>query len=77
MCHEQIQSSPSFYGHPQHDTVYVVLDDPKGPEMEGMEIGWVLLFFSFHYHRKSHSCTLISWFVHDDEPDPDTRIVGM
>jgi hypothetical protein len=40
--------------------------------MKGMEIGWVLLFFSFVYRRKSYPCALINWFVHDDEPDADT-----
>jgi hypothetical protein len=40
--------------------------------MEGMEIGQVLLFFSFCYRRKFYSCALINWFVHNDEPDADT-----
>ena len=40
--------------------------------MEGMEIGRVLLFFSFQYRRQNFSCALINWFVHDDEPDHDT-----
>ena len=63
--------TPIFYGHPQRDTVFVVLDDSK-PGMEGMEIRWVLLFFSFYYQYKPYSCALINWFVHDDEPDADT-----
>ena len=40
--------------------------------MEGMEIGRVLLFFSFHYRRKDYACALINWYVHHDEPDRDT-----
>ena len=40
--------------------------------MEGMEIGQVLLFFSFEYRRKNFSCALINWFIHTDERDPDT-----
>ena len=40
--------------------------------MEGMEIGRVLLFFSFEYQRKNFSCALINWFIHTDEHDPDT-----
>jgi hypothetical protein len=68
ICHEQIRSTPSFHGHPCHDTVFIVLDDTK----PGMEIGRVLLFFSFSYRRKSYSCVLINWYVHDDEPDADT-----
>ncbi|KAH9023885.1 hypothetical protein EDB85DRAFT_1870444 [Lactarius pseudohatsudake] len=37
-----------------------------------MEIGQVLLFFSFEYRQKSFSCVLINWFVHADKRDPDT-----
>ncbi|KAI9436783.1 hypothetical protein BJY52DRAFT_1130347 [Lactarius psammicola] len=69
--HERIRSTPYFFGHPRHDTVFVVVDDSK-PGMEGMEIGRVLLFFSFEYRRKNLSCALINWFVHANERDPDT-----
>ncbi|KAH9027343.1 hypothetical protein EDB85DRAFT_2172406 [Lactarius pseudohatsudake] len=68
---ERIRSTPHFFGHPRRDTVFVVLDDSQ-PGMDGMEIGRVLLFFSFEYRRKSFSCALINWFVHADERDPDT-----
>lgn len=71
MCRERIRSTPSFHHHPRHDTVFVVLDDTL-PGMKGMEIGRVLLFFSFSYRRMAFSCALINWFVHDDAPDPDT-----
>jgi len=71
MCRERIWSTPCFHGYPRHDTAFVVLDDSQ-PGMEGMEVGRVLLFFSFHYHHESHSCALINWFVHDNERDPDT-----
>ena len=68
---EHIRSTPSFFGHECCDTVFVLLDESnKG--MEGMEIRWVLLFFSFHYQHKTFSCALINWFLHDDEPDWDT-----
>ncbi len=68
---EFIQSTPSFHGHECRDTVFVVLDESK-KGMEGMEIGRVLLFFSFQYRRQNFSCALSNWFVHDDEPDRDT-----
>ena len=68
---ERIRSTPSFHGHERHDTVFVVLDESKS-RMEGMEIGRVLLLFSFHYCRETFSCALINWFIHDDEPDCDT-----
>ena len=68
---ERIRSMPLFHGHERRDTVFVVLDESKG-RMEGMEIGRVLLFFSFCYRRESFSCALINWFIHDEEPDRDT-----
>ena len=68
---ECICSTPSFHGHEYRDTVFVVLDESKRG-MAGMEIGHVLLFFSFSYHRKLFSCALINWFVHDEEPDRNT-----
>jgi hypothetical protein len=49
MHRERIRSTPSFHGHECRDTVFVVLDDLK-KGMEGMEIGCILLFFSFQYH---------------------------
>ena len=68
---ERIRSTPNFFGRPRCDTVFVVTDDSQ-PGMEGMEIGRILLFFSFEYRRKNFSCALINWFVHTDERDPDT-----
>jgi hypothetical protein len=69
---ELIRSTPSFYGHECRDTVFVVLSDDSKGGMEGMEIGRILLFFSFDYRQRHFSCALINWFVHDEEPDPDT-----
>ncbi|KAF8261270.1 hypothetical protein EI94DRAFT_1789551 [Lactarius quietus] len=69
--HERIQSMPNFFGHPRRDTIFVVTNDSQ-PGMKGMEIGHVLLFFSFEYRREKISCALINWFVHADERDPDT-----
>ena len=68
---ECIRSTPSFHGSEHCDTVFVVLDKEKSG-MEGMEIGWVFLFFSFHYRQKDYACALINWYVHNDEPDHDT-----
>ena len=68
---EQIWSTPHFFGHPRRDTVFVVTDD-SWTGMEGMEIGCILLLFSFQYRRKEFSCVLIEWFVHADKRDPDT-----
>jgi hypothetical protein len=68
---ELIRSTPNFFGHPCCDTAFVVTD-ASWLGMEGMEIGWVLLFFSFEYQQKTFSCTLVNWFVHSDERDTDT-----
>jgi hypothetical protein len=72
MRQERIRSIPSWYDHPRHDTVFVVLDDSL-PGMEGMVIARVLLFFSFHYKRVDYSCAFVNWLVRsEDEPDCDT-----
>jgi hypothetical protein len=69
---ERIRSSPRFFGHPRHDTVFVVLDEDKRG-MEGMVVARVLLFFSFKYRRRDYSCAFVNWFVTTDEkPDEDT-----
>jgi hypothetical protein len=71
--HQQhICSTPSFYGMPRHDTVFVVLDESK-PGMEGIVIACMLSFFSFCYCNQDFSCALVNWFIHtDDMPDKDT-----
>ena len=66
-----IHSTPNFFGHPRYDTVFVVTDD-SWLGIEGMEIGCVLLFFSFEYWHKNFLCVLINWFVHTDGHDLDT-----
>lgn len=71
MKSECTQSTPCFQGYAHCNTVFVVLNDSL-PGMKGMEIGCVLLFFSFHYHRKDYSCALINWFIHTDQLDNDT-----
>ncbi|KAN0134484.1 hypothetical protein V8E53_007630 [Lactarius tabidus] len=70
---EQIRLTPNFFGHPRRDTVFVVTDDSQAG-MEGMEIGHVLLFFSFEYWCKTFPGALINWFVHTDGRDPDTQM---
>jgi hypothetical protein len=53
MHQERIRSTPSWYDHPRHDTVFVVLDDSL-PGMEGMVIARVQLLFSFNYKSVDH-----------------------
>jgi hypothetical protein len=72
MHQEQIRSTLSWYNHPCHDTVFVVLDDTL-PGMEGMVIAHVQLLLSFNYSGIDHHCTLVNWLVcKDNKPDPDT-----
>ncbi|KAH8980296.1 hypothetical protein EDB86DRAFT_2835417 [Lactarius hatsudake] len=72
MCQEHIRSTSSWYGHPRHDTVFVVLDEDL-PGMEGMVVARVQLFFSFKYKRVDYACAYVNWLVRDnDKPDPDT-----
>ena len=71
--HKQIHSTPNFFGHPCYDTIFVVTDN-SWLGMEGMEIGHVLLFFSFEYWHKTFLCVLINWFVHTDGCDLDTQM---
>jgi hypothetical protein len=43
--------------------------------MQGMQIGRILLFFSFYYHRQDWECALVTWYAkRDDDVDPDTRM---
>ena len=73
LWHKQICSMPNFFGHPCYVTVFVVTDN-SWLGMEGMEIGCVLLFFSFEYQCKTFLCALINWFVHIDGCDLDTQM---
>ena len=74
LLRERIHSTPNFHSAPCRDTVFVELDgDQLG--LLGMVIAHVLLLFSFHYCRKDHSCTLVNWFLHDeDTPDEHTGL---
>ena len=72
MCQERIRSMPSWYDHPHHDTVFVILDDTL-PGMKGMVIACVHLFLSFNYKRVDYSCAFVNWLVcNSNDPDPDT-----
>jgi hypothetical protein len=72
MHQEQIHSTLSWYDHPHHDTVFVVLDDTLSV-MKGMVIAHVQLLFSFNYRGVDQHCALVNWLVRkDNKPDPDT-----
>ncbi|KIK72325.1 hypothetical protein PAXRUDRAFT_180875 [Paxillus rubicundulus Ve08.2h10] len=40
--------------------------------MLGLDIMCILAFFSFMQHRKYYPCVVVCWFIHLEEPDPDT-----
>jgi len=77
MYHECIQCNPSWYGHPQHDTAFVVEDEDQ-PGMQGMHIAQIRLLFLFTDFETNEDgeqiqCTLVSWFMPaSDQHDPDT-----
>ncbi len=70
LCWETIYLTPYFRGGPRRDTIFIERDAEKFG-MEGMDVAWVWLFFSFSMERKTYSCALISWFLHDQDSGPD------
>ncbi|KAF8073482.1 hypothetical protein FPV67DRAFT_1559904 [Lyophyllum atratum] len=77
MYRQRIRCNPSWYGHPRHDTVFVVEDEDQ-PGMRGMLIARVHLLFSFTDYETNErgeliQCALVSWFLPASEQrDPDT-----
>jgi hypothetical protein len=74
MYREIIRACPAWRGtHARRDTVFVETDENGGPNVKGMVIGRVFLFFSFAFHGKYYPCALVQWFVPLGEgPDDDT-----
>ena len=79
MYRECIWCNPSWYGHPQHDTAFVV-EDENQPGMQGMHITRIHLLFSFTDYKTSEGgeqieCALVSWFVPaSNQRDPDVGL---
>ncbi|KAJ7163934.1 hypothetical protein C8R43DRAFT_1168740 [Mycena crocata] len=73
MYRERIRANPNWHGqYPRYDTVFVVTD-PVLPGMPGMDIGRVLLFFSFTYRDTHYPCALLHWHTRvGNAPDDDT-----
>ena len=76
MYWQRVRSNPSWYGHPHHDTVFVVLDELEDQAgMKGLLVARVHLLFSFidDMEQETVPCALVSWFVPaSDCRDPDT-----
>lgn len=75
MYRERIRSNPNWHNeYARYDTVFIDTD-PDLPGMRGMIIGRVLLFFSFNFESRHHSCALIHWLVPvGDSPDSETGL---
>jgi hypothetical protein len=70
MYRERIRSNPRWHGYARRDTVLI---DVGGPSMNGLNIGRVLLFFSFEFADRVYKCAFVHWIVPvGDSPDPDT-----
>jgi len=70
LCRETIYSTPYFRGGRRCDTIFVERDAEKSG-MEGMDVAQVQLFFSFSTERKTYSCALTNWYLHDLDAGPD------
>ena len=76
MYRERIWCNPSWYGHPRHDTAFVV-EDENQPGMQGMHTVQIRPLFSFTDYETSEGgeqieCALVSWFVPaSNQRDPD------
>ncbi|KAF8810186.1 hypothetical protein BYT27DRAFT_7282380 [Phlegmacium glaucopus] len=73
MRREYARSTPSWrQDGPRRDCVFVTVNpDAKG--IRRLEVGRVLLFFSFVHETKTYPCALVHWFPRVDEaPDVDT-----
>lgn len=74
MYHQRIRCNPSWYGHPRHDTAFVVQDEDQDG-MPGMLIARPRLLFSFVDEDADETvpCALVSWYLPaSDERDRDT-----
>ncbi|KAF9526776.1 hypothetical protein CPB83DRAFT_870277 [Crepidotus variabilis] len=54
-------ANPSYHGHSQYDTVFVVTDGSK-EGIDGLEVARVKLFFAFEYKGKVFEFALINWY---------------
>ncbi|KAG1756916.1 uncharacterized protein EDB91DRAFT_1233597 [Suillus paluster] len=73
MKREHIRVSPKWRGGHAHKDCVFVITDSHAPGMRGMDIAWVLTFFSFRLRGGYYPCTVVRWFNRVGEgPDDDT-----
>ncbi|KIY65261.1 hypothetical protein CYLTODRAFT_400697 [Cylindrobasidium torrendii FP15055 ss-10] len=71
MYRERIRSTPLWQNeYERRDTVFVVTD-ADAPQMDGMHVARVLLFFSFMHNGEYHPCALVHWLL-PEQLDADT-----
>ncbi|KAE9388500.1 hypothetical protein BT96DRAFT_836169, partial [Gymnopus androsaceus JB14] len=61
MHRERIHCNPSWYGHPRHKSVTVVMDE-SSLGFRGMSAAHVHLFFSFVHQGTKYPCALVHWY---------------
>jgi hypothetical protein len=75
MYRQRIRSTPSWYGYPRHDTVFVAVDEDHPGTVGGMLIARVHLLFSFMDNQSDENvpCALVSWLLSvSGQRDPET-----
>lgn len=73
MQQEFICAYPNWWNDgPRYDCVFVVTD-PDTEGLRGLDVAWVLVFFSFKFQGEQFSCTIIWWFDRvGNAPNDDT-----
>lgn len=75
MYRERIRATPSWKKGdmevPRYDCVFVEVGPSLSP-MQGLLVGRIRLFFSFHHNHINYPCALVQWFqIVGDAPDID------
>ncbi|KAG1856020.1 hypothetical protein DFJ58DRAFT_716121 [Suillus subalutaceus] len=75
MKREHIRVSPNWRnGHTRKDCVFVITD-PNIHGMRGMDVAWVLTFFSFRLRGGFYPCAVVQWFNQvGNAPDDETGL---
>jgi hypothetical protein len=73
MRREHLRAVPSWRkGPPRYDCA-LVNSNPDLEGMQGLDVVWIFLLFSFEFDGRKYPCALVHWFKRiGDEPDEDT-----
>ncbi|KAF8128253.1 hypothetical protein EV363DRAFT_1400736 [Boletus edulis] len=62
MQHKYIHACPNWRGEgPRCDCVFIVTN-PEAPGFRGMDVTWMLSFFSFNFQGSLYLCAVIHWY---------------